>query len=331
VRIYHPLIRIEVPILVSICIPTYNRPTLVREAIDSVLAQTYSPIEIIIADDSSNKDTEQALTDLVGSGSVQYVHNIPKLGQSENVNKLFGLARGEFLMLLHDDDLLFPDAIAELVNCFVIMPGLNAAYGKQYVIRQDGSCDEVGSRLLNADFRRTADLAGLQRSALHASLTRQFPNDGFLLRASVAKAIGYRSDPSKVGVACDFYFGLRLAASADGFYFLDRYTATYRISCESVTAGNKDAHLIFDLLAAVDLPNELEGERHDQMLRFSQSAVNSWLADGNQSAAFRVFLSPAYGWRQRLSATGLLHAALLLCPASFARRLINFIRNIRSR
>lgn len=294
------------------------------------MAQTYSPIEIIIADDSPSKDTEQALTDLVGSGAVQYFHNIPKLGQAENVNKLFGLARGEFLMLLHDDDLLFPDAIAELANCFAIMPGLTAAYGKQYLIRQDGSCDEVGSRLLNADFRRTADLAGLQGSELHASLTRQFPNDGFLLRASVAKAIGYRSDPSKVGVVCDLDFGLRLAASADGFYFIDRYTAKYRISSESVTAGNKDANLIFDLLAAVELPVELEGERHEQMRKFSRSAVNAWLADGNQSAALRVFLSPAHGWRQRVSAMGLLHAALLLCPASLARWFIKRIRIIRS-
>lgn len=325
------LICIEVFILVSICIPTYNRASLLLEAIDSVRAQSYWPIEIIIADDSSNEDSEHALIDLIGSGDFQYIHNIPPLGQADNVNKLFDLARGDLLVLLHDDDLLLPDALGELVNCFATTPGLTAAYGKQYLIRQDGTCDEVGSRLLNAEFRRTADRAGLQPSSMEASLTRQFPNDGFMVRASVAKSIGYRSDPNKVGVVCDLDFGLRLAAVAEGFYFLDRYTAKYRISGESVSAGNKDANLIFDLLASVELPEELEGERQEQMHKFSQSAVNAWLAAGHRSDALRVFMSSAHGWRQRSSAMGLLHVVLLLCPAGFTQWFIACIRNMRSR
>ena len=268
---------------------------------------------------------------MVSSGNVHYVRNNPSLGQSENVHKLFDLAQGELLMLLHDDDLLLPDAVAELASCFATIPGLTAAYGKQYLICRDGVCDEAASHLLNADYGRTPDRAGLQRSAMHASLTRQFPNDGFMIRASVAKTIGYRCDPIKVGVACDLDFGLRLATAEGGFYFLDKYTAKYRISDESVTAGNKDAHLIFDLLAALVLPEDLEGERLGQMRMFSRSAVNAWLATGNRGAAIRVFMSPAHGWRQRASAMGLLHAALLVCPTSLAKLLIKRIRDLRSK
>ena len=269
------------------------------------------------------------MTGLYGSGEVQYVRNIPSLGQSENVHKLLELARGELLVLLHDDDLLLPDAIASMVNCFVESPGLTAAYGKQFMIRQDGTCDETLSRLLNADFRRTSDHVGLQRSAMYASLTGQFPNDGFMIRAIVAKAIGYRSDAKKVGVACDLDFGLRLAAAADGFYFLDQYTAMYRIHGESVTAGNKDANLIFDILASVELSEDLELERMMQMRKFSRSAVIGWLAAGDRNAAFRVYMSPAHGWRQRTSAMGLMHAVLLVFPAYLAQWLIRYIRKLR--
>lgn len=314
--------------LVTICIPTYNRPNLVREAVESALAQTYSPIEIIIADDSTNLETQHALSDIIDSDIV-YVRNVPSLGQSENVHRLFTLARGELLMLLHDDDLLLPDAVAELAKCFSAIPDLSVAYGKQYLIGRDGICDEAASHLLNVAFYRTTNRAGLQPSAMHASLTRQFPNDGFMIRSSVAKTIGYRCDLTKVGVACDLSFGLRLAAAVGGFYFLDRYTAIYRISDESVSAGNKDAHLIYDLIASVELAHGLEGERQAQMRRFSRSAVNAWLASGNKEAALRVFLSPAHGWRQRASFIGLLHAALLVSPASLSQWFVKFIRSLR--
>jgi glycosyltransferase involved in cell wall biosynthesis len=305
---------VEDIMLVSICIPTCNRPGLVRQAIDSARAQTYRSIEIIVSDDSTNKDTEQALTDLIRPGIVRYVHNNRPLGQAGNINQLFDLSRGELLLLLHDDDLLLPESVADLAECFAASLGVTSAYGKQYVIEPDGVIDEAKSEALNVGYHRTTDRAGRQKSALFAGLTGQFPNDGYLVRTDVARAVRYRTG-SAVGDACDFDFGLRLAAAADGFYFLDKYTAKDRMTIQSISTGNNYTNLTFDLLANAELPEDLEDVRQTQKRKYSRPAVTKWLRVGNRRSALRVYLSSAYGWRQRASAIGLLHLGLLLCPS----------------
>lgn len=311
--------------LISICIPTYNRPRLAREAVDSALAQTYSPLDIVVSDDSTTDATEKILGDVIDSGKIRYTRNIYKLGQAGNVNQLFDLANGELHVLLHDDDLLLPGAVAALAGCFAISPGITAAYGKQYLIGANGAVDAAGSAALNAAYNRTAEKAGRQSSTLLAGLTAQFPNDGYLLRTSVARKVRYRSDPA-VGAACDLDFGLRLAVASKGYYYLDEYTAKYRMTIQSAS-HIYIAHLSFDLLASADLPGELESIRQSQMRKYARSAVNQWLAIGKRRSAKRVYLSAGYD--RRCSAVGVLHAILILCPSSISKWFISYVRAVR--
>jgi glycosyltransferase involved in cell wall biosynthesis len=314
---------------VSICVPTYNRPELVREAVESALNQTYADIEVVVSDDSPDDRTEHALTDLIGARQIRYVRNKAALRQARNVNQLFDLANGEFLVLLHDDDLLLPDAVSALVDCFVVDPAITAAFGKQYLIGRNGKADEAGSVSLNATYWRTPEFAGRQLG-LRSVLVAQFPNDGYMVRAMTARQVRYRDVPS-VGDACDFDFGLRLAATDTTFYFLDRYTAKYRITGESVGSGNNYANLTFDLLAALDLPADLAPARLQRLRAYAAPAVNKWLTLGEHHSALRVYRSRGYGWTRRLSLQGVVQAALLLCPPSLSRRIILAIRSLRRR
>jgi glycosyltransferase involved in cell wall biosynthesis len=311
--------------LISICIPTYNRPRLAREAVDSALAQTYRPIDIVVSDDSTTNATERILGDVIDSGHIRHARNINTLGQAGNVNRLFDLAKGELLVLLHDDDLLLPGAVAALAGCFAISPGITAAYGKQYEIDANGAVDEAGSDVLNAAYNRTAEKAGRQSSTLLAGLTAQFPNNGYLLRTSVARKVRYRSDPA-VGAACDLDFGLRLAVASQGYYYLDEYTAKYRKARQSAS-HIYIAHLSFDLLASANLPGDLEDIRQSQMRKYARSAVNQWLAIGKRRSAQRVYLSAGYD--RRCSAVGILQAILILCPSGITKWLISSARAVR--
>lgn len=316
--------------LVSICIPTYKRPGLLREAVESVLGQTYRPIDIVVSDDSPDDETERRIADLIACGTVRYVRNAPSLGQAANCNRLLDLARGDLLMLLHDDDLLVADAMSHLVRCFEEQDGLTAAYGKQYVVSEDGTRDEAASASLNAAYRRSQAFAGRQVLPLRSGLTAQFPNDGFLVRTDVARRVRYREAP-EVGDACDFDFGLRLSAVADAFYFLDDYTAMYRLTSVGVSPNNNYANLTFDLVAQVAVPGELESERQQQLRTFAAPAVYRWLALGNRTAAIRVYRSAAYGWRRRLSFQGILQAGLMLCPPALGHQVIKLGRFLRGR
>lgn len=103
--------------LVSVIIPCYQHAEVVSDAIDSVLAQTYSPIEIILINDGSTDHTR----DVIASYLKQYgdrFHYIEQENQGQAKSRRIGasVARGEFWVTLDADDLLEPNMIAQCVN-----------------------------------------------------------------------------------------------------------------------------------------------------------------------------------------------------------------------
>jgi len=88
---------------VSVIIPTYNRATKVRNAIDSALGQTFSDLEVIVVDDGSSDDTGKILQETYGS-RIRYFAQANQ-GASAARNKGLAEARGEWIALLDSDDL----------------------------------------------------------------------------------------------------------------------------------------------------------------------------------------------------------------------------------
>jgi glycosyltransferase involved in cell wall biosynthesis len=116
--------------LVSTIIPVHNRPALLREAVASVLAQAYRPIEVIIVDDGSTDETggeAEALAE--GHCEVRVIHRQNGgPGAARETGRL--VARGEFIQYLDSDDLLLPrkfelqvDGLRNCSDCVV-------SYGK---------------------------------------------------------------------------------------------------------------------------------------------------------------------------------------------------------
>ena len=91
--------------LVSVIIPTYNRAELCSAAVDSVLAQSYRHLEVIVVDDGSSDHTESLLAGR--DPRVRYVRQ-QNQGVSAARNHGFRLARGEFVALLDSDDCWLP-------------------------------------------------------------------------------------------------------------------------------------------------------------------------------------------------------------------------------
>ena len=95
--------------LVSTIIPVYNRSAMLREAVASVLAQSWRPIEIIIVDDGSSDDTVHVAEDMK-SQHPEITHVLRQKNAGPGVARQTGLnvARGEFVQFLDSDDLLLP-------------------------------------------------------------------------------------------------------------------------------------------------------------------------------------------------------------------------------
>ena len=99
---------------VSILIPTYNQPQLVKECIESILMQTYRDFEIIVTDDSTNTETEEMIRS--NRYPVVYVKNETSLGSPKNWNKALEYATGDYIKFLHHDDSF---SEKESLECFV--------------------------------------------------------------------------------------------------------------------------------------------------------------------------------------------------------------------
>lgn len=104
--------------LVSILIPTYRRRKLLQRAIGSVYDQTYTEWELIISDDdpSDNPSWEFVNELALKDKRVRAVKNAGVHGQVGNSNTALRCANGEWLKFLHDDDVLKPNCLAELVE-----------------------------------------------------------------------------------------------------------------------------------------------------------------------------------------------------------------------
>lgn len=90
---------------ISICIPTYNRSDFLRKTLISVMSQTVKPYEVIVADNCSEDNTEAVAKSFEG---VVYYRNERNLGLAGNSNMSIKLAKGDFVCILHSDDLIAP-------------------------------------------------------------------------------------------------------------------------------------------------------------------------------------------------------------------------------
>ncbi|MBO6008270.1 MAG: glycosyltransferase, partial [Lachnospiraceae bacterium] len=103
--------------LISVLVPAYNTdPVFFREMAESVLAQAYDRLELIIADASEDKSTLRSICDEFGDVRVKYISLPSNRGISENTNEALKEASGEYIALLDHDDLLTPDALLRIVE-----------------------------------------------------------------------------------------------------------------------------------------------------------------------------------------------------------------------
>jgi len=128
--------------LVSIVTPSLNQARYLREAIESVRAQTYEPIEHVVVDGAS---TDGTLHVLRGFEHLRWISE-PDRGQSHALNKGFAMAQGEILGWLNADDAYAPTAVAEGVEA-LRSSGAGLVYADVTRVNDDGvNPRRIGSR-----------------------------------------------------------------------------------------------------------------------------------------------------------------------------------------
>lgn len=105
--------------LVTIGIPTYKRAYTLKEALDSAIGQHFNGVyEIMVLDNNSdrNDETEKLMTEYEHVPGVCYYKNTQNLGMAGNWNRIFSLAKSKWVSLLHDDDIIAPCFLNDMLS-----------------------------------------------------------------------------------------------------------------------------------------------------------------------------------------------------------------------
>lgn len=123
--------------LVSVCLPVYNGARFLRPAVQSVLDQTYPHFELLVFDDASSDGSWEILQEIQDPRVVLH-RNAHNLGPEANWNQALFAARGRYVKLFHQDDLLAPECLERQVRALEEHPEAVLAFGKRRIITPDG-------------------------------------------------------------------------------------------------------------------------------------------------------------------------------------------------
>ncbi|MCU1493770.1 MAG: glycosyl transferase family 2 [Acidimicrobiaceae bacterium] len=125
--------------LVSVLVPVFNRDGYLEECLSSILAQSYSALEIIVVDDGSTDGARDVAARFAGlDRRIQVFHNEANLGLVGNHRRCLSLASGQFVKFVHTDDRLRPTAIERLVDAVNGNPSIVIASAAREVIDARG-------------------------------------------------------------------------------------------------------------------------------------------------------------------------------------------------
>jgi len=111
---------------VQVFIPTYNRVDRLRAAVGSVLAQTWSSVEVVILDNHSTDGTNEVMQSIVAADPrVRHVRRSSNIGMFGNLNAIAGLVDGDFFAMLTDDDAYEPGFVETAVRLFDQWPDID--------------------------------------------------------------------------------------------------------------------------------------------------------------------------------------------------------------
>lgn len=212
--------------LVSVIIPTYNRPAYLKEAIGSAVRQTYRHIEIIVSDNCS-PENPQAIVESFQDSRIRFFRNSSNLGMLPNTINTFKRARGKYVASLLDDDMWEEDFLEKLVPPLEANSDLTLAFCDHYVIDADGKIDNSATQKCSQLYKREGLKAGIYQPFSELALVHQAvsPATAAVIRKD---AVEWDKFPSEVGGQWDLYLAYLCCRSGCGAYYYPARLTRYR-------------------------------------------------------------------------------------------------------
>jgi glycosyltransferase involved in cell wall biosynthesis len=235
------------PPLVSIIITVYRRTAFLEQAILSAVSQNFNDREIIVADDSGAGLAQSICEPFCKNGQCIYRANPVTLGIVGSLRGAIESASGKYIAILNDDDYWSPTFLEKLVTPLEDNSERVIAFSDHWLIRENGSVDEVATVANTRHYGRDQLAAGdihdpvnfvLKKNGVPLAMASVFRKD------DLNRSLLYRE---LVG-SYDFWIACILAASGKKFYYVPERLTFYRLHSQMETARkspDKNLPMIF--------------------------------------------------------------------------------------
>jgi glycosyltransferase involved in cell wall biosynthesis len=206
---------------VSVCIPVYNGARFIASAIESVLKQDYDDYELIIVDDCSTDNSSEICSKyLKERSSIHYHKNEKNLGITRNWNTCVSLARGKYVLILHQDDQILEGALKSQSEVMEKYPEVGVVFGNTNVVYLPGE-----KKILRPGWDTSFIISGRDFGQYMLTHLNIIYCPSVMIRKSYIIEFGPFDE--RFEIFEDYEMWLRLALGNTHFAYLSRPTALY--------------------------------------------------------------------------------------------------------
>lgn len=260
---------------ISVCIPTYCGGATIGAAIESVLAQSFADLELIVIDDGSTDET-RVIVERFADQRLVYLRNESNLGPQGNWNRCLEVARGEYFKLLPHDDLLHPLCLEHQVAVLEAdrVKSVALVFSARNVLGPDGRV--LTRRGYPGGHEGTIDGSVVMRSCVRRGTNLIGEPGAVLFRKSLADKIGAFDATNPYVIDLDYWF--RLLAHGDAYFCADPL-AGFRVSGSSwsVAIGKAQDRDFIDFVARAAVWIRPQLSASDLLSAQITARLNKWL------------------------------------------------------
>ncbi len=237
--------------LVSICIPTLNGEKYICEAINSAIAQTYRPLEIIVSDDDSKDETINIIKSYINQTDIPiHIFNHQPAGIGANWNNCVRNSNGEYIKFLFQDDLLEPECVELLMEMALRDKEIGLVFCKRKVLSDEQNEKHLEWVSKFSDLHKnwtfllpvqSGKLLLKDPKLLSSPRNKVGEPIAVLLKNDVFNKIGYFDERLAQSLDYEFYYRVFTAYKVA---FVDKTLATFRIHDEQTTAINSTQKIL---------------------------------------------------------------------------------------
>lgn len=224
--------------LVSVVVITYNSAKTVLETLDSIAAQTYKNIELIISDDCSKDDTVKVCNEWLEKNRNRFVRTelitvVANTGVAGNINRGNNAANGQWLKGIAGDDILLPECVEQNINYVTEHPDAQLVFSK---IVPFGSINYVDSEFYKVFLFGYGCLQLSDKEFFTLIRLRNFlPASTAFLQKSLFLELGGHDE--SIPLLEDWPFWIKASMNRVHFHFLPVETVKYRMEDSSLSIG----------------------------------------------------------------------------------------------